>query len=562
MKHPFGCGRAASMSFAIVVAGLLLASPVVAKKSSRPMIVSASTVGGRTEPADVIVRAPKLSRCRLVLSIGRRPGSTSASKAPGSSGDVEFSWAFPANASPGTWVATVHCRGFKRSLRVKIKVNGGASKRAGPGHIAINATSLSSTSLPQIRDHRTVGAKGGGGYPAYGTPILAGRDWFGGRGVTVYSDGGSGFDGHWQCVELFERFMEAQRWIPGLVGGGDAGAVNLFSDARLSTYFVKHPNGSGYSPVPGDAVIFSHGTFGHVAIVDSVGGGQVNLVEQNASASGRTSISIRGSTLGADGVEIPVGVLHAKGDASPPATTPPSTPPTGPPAVSGLVFPVQNTNSPPPDGVYFRNSPHNPDTSSIAGLGVYAGEHVHPICYAYGDAVGPYSDQLWYEVNNVTRPTVNGASDSGWLNAHYINDGEATNQVDSGVAVCAGYSSSPPSGSTPPTPARTPAPVPTPAPTPAPTTYAETAGGVAHTWTNYTNAGGIQGPSIGSNATVQIACTIAGFAVADGNTWWYRIASAPWSSSYYVSADAFYNNGQTSGSLHGTPFVDPAVPGC
>jgi len=31
---------------------------------------------------------------------------------------------------------------------------------------------------------------------------------------------------------------------------------------------------------------------------------------------------------------------------------------------------------------------------------------------------------------------------------------------------------------------------------------------------------------------------------------------------YYASADAFYNNGQTSGSLHGTPFVDNNVPNC
>ena len=61
---------------------------------------------------------------------------------------------------------------------------------------------------------------------------------------------------------------------------------------------------------------------------------------------------------------------------------------------------------------------------------------------------------------------------------------------------------------------------------------------------------------------MQIACKLQGFRVADGNTWWYRIASAPWNNAYYVSADAFYNNGQTSGSLHGTPFVDPAVANC
>ena len=56
--------------------------------------------------------------------------------------------------------------------------------------------------------------------------------------------------------------------------------------------------------------------------------------------------------------------------------------------------------------------------------------------------------------------------------------------------------------------------------TPPPPTYTETVGGVAHTWTNYTNAGGTEGPSIASNATVQIACKLTGFKVADGNTWW------------------------------------------
>jgi hypothetical protein len=95
-----------------------------------------------------------------------------------------------------------------------------------------------------------------------------------------------------------------------------------------------------------------------------------------------------------------------------------------------------------------------------------------------------------------------------------------------------------------------------------PPTWAETTGGVTHTWTNYTNAGGTQGQSIAAYQTVQIACKLTGFKVADGNTWWYRIASSPWSGAFYASADAFYNNGQTSGSLAGTPFVDSNVADC
>jgi hypothetical protein len=144
---------------------------------------------------------------------------------------------------------------------------------------------------------------------------------------------------------------------------------------------------------------------------------------------------------------------------------------------------------------------------------------------------------------------------SPWNNAYYVsadafyNNGATSGPlagtpfVDPAVPDCAGSAPSPPSP-------------------PAPQTWAETTGGVAHTWTNYTNAGGTQGPSIGSNQTVAISCKLQGFRVADGNTWWYRIASAPWNDAYYVSADAFYNNGATSGTLHGTPFVDPAVANC
>lgn len=118
-------------------------------------------------------------------------------------------------------------------------------------------------------------------------------------------------------------------------------------------------------------------------------------------------------------------------------------------------------------------------------------------------------------------------------------------------------------GSTPPTPA--PAPVQTPGPAPAPEpalTFAETTGSVVHTWTDYGNAGGTEGPEIPSNATVQVECKVEGFAVEDGNTWWYRIASSPWNGAYYGSGDAFYNNGATSGSLKGTPFVDASVRNC
>ncbi len=148
----------------------------------------------------------------------------------------------------------------------------------------------------------------------------------------------------------------------------------------------------------------------------------------------------------------------------------------------------------------------------------------------------------------------------------------ATSPASPGVATWIASRVTPPSqspgGRGSPTPEGAPEPTPgagsesTPPPSPPASTYAETSGSVVHTWTDYSDAGGAEGPEIPSNDTVQVACKITGFAVEDGNTWWYLVASSPWNSAYYASADAFYNNGQTSGSLIGTPFVDPAVPDC
>lgn len=129
----------------------------------------------------------------------------------------------------------------------------------------------------------------------------------------------------------------------------------------------------------------------------------------------------------------------------------------------------------------------------------------------------------------------------------------------------------------PPPPTVTPAPPhPNPTPTPAPphpqptpthpptqTTYPETAGSTGgNTFTNPANAGAPLGQRVGDYQTIRVSCRLTGWKAQDGNTWWYRIASSPWNNAFYAPADNYYNNGATSGSLIGTPFVDTKVPMC
>ena len=105
-------------------------------------------------------------------------------------------------------------------------------------------------------------------------------------------------------------------------------------------------------------------------------------------------------------------------------------------ASGGPIYTVMNTSETLPDGVWFRNSPHTADSDRVTGHGVYQNERVQLECYAWGDAVGPYSNRLWYFVLNVTRPVNDGVTNRGYLNAHYINDGKAANQIDAGVPQC------------------------------------------------------------------------------------------------------------------------------
>jgi hypothetical protein len=162
----------------------------------------------------------------------------------------------------------------------------------------------------------------------------------------------------------------------------------------------------------------------------------------------------------------------------------------------------------------------------------------------YRIASSPWSDSYYV------------SADAFYNNGHTSGSLQGTPFVDPAVPDCDSASSSQASGGTPSGGGTTTG---TPSST---TTYTETAGGTANTWTDYTTAGGTQGPTVPVNQPIQITCAVEGFRVQDGNTWWYRIASSPWSDGYYASADAFYNNGQTSGSLQNTPYVDPAVPHC
>jgi hypothetical protein len=103
-----------------------------------------------------------------------------------------------------------------------------------------------------------------------------------------------------------------------------------------------------------------------------------------------------------------------------------------------------------PEGVYWRSEPNWSAAERIPGFGVYNGTIIEVHCYQSGTTVEGSNDTMWEQATDV------GGSGygSGWLNEHFINDGQPIDEHSPGVPPCGG--------------APTPVPAPSPEATPSP----------------------------------------------------------------------------------------------
>lgn len=217
-------------------------------------------------------------------------------------------------------------------------------------------------------------------------------------------------------------------------------------------------------------------------------------------------------------------------------SSPTTPPPTGPaaPLPAGQYY-VQYAEG----GVYWRSGPDWNTAEATPGNGFYPGTVIKPTCYQAGAANVPGSaDGMWEQATIVGGP----GSGSGWINEHFVADGQPINQPSPGIPPCA---SAPP---TPPPPAQT-------------WSEQETPNHPVNTFTNYHNASGM-GPAIAAGAWVQVSCKVYDPTIGSVNPdgYWYRIASSPWNNAYYSPANTFMN-----GDPYGGPYThntDFAVPNC
>lgn len=108
----------------------------------------------------------------------------------------------------------------------------------------------------------------------------------GGNQCTGNSCGGYGtYGSQYQCVELAQRYF-GQLYGTTPIWYGNA--IDL-CDTKPSGV-VKTSN-----PIPGDLVVFNTGSYGHVAVITSISGSTLNVMEQNSSPTGTNSYSTSSS---------------------------------------------------------------------------------------------------------------------------------------------------------------------------------------------------------------------------------------------------------------------------
>jgi hypothetical protein len=380
--------------------------------------------------------------CRIALSHPDAHVAASALRRA-SGGLAEFSWRVPRDVAAGNWRTTVRCapsrsavlhgRGPAASVSLHTVGQTGTHRGAAAGSISVffpHASVVPAT------------GKGGGSYPPYGALMIAGGSWLSGQGVDVYSNGSDGNpNGVYQCVELVNRLITTRGWSPAIHGN----ANELYGNAS-GNYFAKYNNGSGYSPVPGDIVVWGggEGGWGHVAVVDANSDGLLTVVEQNASPTGWDTYQI--STSGdiaptAYGYYVE-GFLHPKADeisgggssnsggGGSGVVIGPSTTPTGAPAIAGKPAVLANSGYSQID-VFYRDANGDLEDDSWSAT---SGQGYQNRTIATGVTGNPtaVTNSSYSQIDVFYRDTSGELEDASWSAAS--GQGYQTRTVGSGVA--------------------------------------------------------------------------------------------------------------------------------
>jgi hypothetical protein len=95
-------------------------------------------------------------------------------------------------------------------------------------------------------------------------------------------------------------------------------------------------------------------------------------------------------------------------------------------AGTGLIYTVVDADNDPYSGIYLRDGTSMSNVRRIAERYMPYGTTVEELCYAWGEAVGPYANRVWHKVRVANGATTN---QIGWTADRYLNTPVVANQV-------------------------------------------------------------------------------------------------------------------------------------
>ncbi|NLL51884.1 MAG: CHAP domain-containing protein [Peptococcaceae bacterium] len=151
------------------------------------------------------------------------------------------------------------------------------------------------------------------------------------KGVAVYSNGTDYMSSHglhysedgyyygykWQCVEFVKRFYY-ERFNHSMPDG--AGNAKYFFNTLLEQGefnqqrgLYQYRNGGDVRPQADDLLVFTKGTYGHVAIISDVGDDWVEVVQQNSEVTReKLQMEVKDGTYTIHGEKEPAGWLRIR----------------------------------------------------------------------------------------------------------------------------------------------------------------------------------------------------------------------------------------------------------
>lgn len=204
-------------------------------------------------------------------------------------------------------------------------------------------------------------------------------------------------------------------------------------------------------------------------------------------------------------------------------------------------------------GIYWRSAPDWNTPVAVVGNGFYPDTIIAIHCYQAGAGNVPGSaDYMWEYASDVG----GSGSGSGWVNEHFINDGQPINQPSPGVPACGGSPAAPS-----PAPAAPPS-----GPGPAPSSSSgfnfsvmNASGGIYwRSSPNWSSAIAKSGNGVYPGTVVQVSCSHAGGTVpGSSDTMWVQASwvSGPGRGSGWIN-EHFINDGAPINQ------TAPGVPSC